>query len=168
MAAMFGWLSAANVWASRVNRASLSWSRATASGRIFSATFRCSRRSRARYTSPIPPAPSRSTTSYGPTCWPGERPMSDGDYIAVAWGCSRIEEGGGRSLVHDGQRTDVGDSHALVDLVNRVVQRPELDDLARDGGQEAAVGGAAARRELRHASSLRPHRRAQRVGERAS
>jgi len=35
-------------------------------GRIFSATSRFSRRSRARYTSPMPPAPNRAMTSYGP------------------------------------------------------------------------------------------------------
>src|SRR5688572_27965608 len=39
------------------------------------ATSRLSLVSRARYTSPMPPAPSSDTTSYEPTCWPGERGM---------------------------------------------------------------------------------------------
>src|SRR6185295_18617897 len=38
-----------------------------------SATSRPSRVSRARYTSAIPPAPSRESTSYGPTLVPGAR-----------------------------------------------------------------------------------------------
>src|SRR3989304_6668485 len=39
---------------------------AKASGKTFRATSRFSRESRARYTSPIPPAPISATTSYGP------------------------------------------------------------------------------------------------------
>ena len=48
MAAMFGWLSVASVWASRVNRASRSESCANASGSTLIATSRLSRASRAR------------------------------------------------------------------------------------------------------------------------
>ena len=44
---------------------------AKATGSTFSATSRCSFVSRARQTSPIPPAPSGAVTSYGPTRVPG-------------------------------------------------------------------------------------------------
>ena len=44
---------------------------ANASGRILMATSRSSRASRARYTSPIPPAPMAERISYGPRCVPG-------------------------------------------------------------------------------------------------
>ena len=46
---------------------------ANTSGRIFSATSRPSRVSRARYTSPMPPTPIWAWTSYGPRRVPGER-----------------------------------------------------------------------------------------------
>ena len=55
---MFGCDSAATAFASRPNRASASASSASRSGSTFTATIRSSRVSRARYTSPIPPAPS--------------------------------------------------------------------------------------------------------------
>ena len=45
-------------------------SRANASGRTFSATSRPSFASRARYTSPIPPAPMAPVISYGPSLLP--------------------------------------------------------------------------------------------------
>src|SRR5215471_3005529 len=67
---MLGWLSEASTCASRRKRAIRSPSSANASGRIFSATSRLSFVSRARYTSPIPPAPSRALTSYGPRLVP--------------------------------------------------------------------------------------------------
>src|SRR5436190_19304832 len=63
---MFGWLSAARVFASRSNRARRSGSSAKASGRILIATSRSSFVSRARYTSPMPPSPSFPRTSNGP------------------------------------------------------------------------------------------------------
>ena len=46
-------------------------SAANAEGRTLMATVRSSRVSRARYTSPMPPAPSRATTSYAPRRAPG-------------------------------------------------------------------------------------------------
>ena len=55
---LFAWLKPATVRASRWKRASRSGSRAKSAGRVFSATSRPSRVSRARYTSPMPPAPS--------------------------------------------------------------------------------------------------------------
>src|SRR5437660_2779231 len=67
MCAIPGWFNAASVCASRVNRATRSGSPAKAAGRILIATSRLSVASRARYTSPIPPAPSGPTTSYGPS-----------------------------------------------------------------------------------------------------
>src|SRR5213080_3722458 len=53
---------------------------ANSAGRILIATDRSSRVSRARYTSPIPPAPSGATTSYGPSCVPVDRIMIEPDY----------------------------------------------------------------------------------------
>ena len=46
---------------------------ANVSGRILIATSRSSRVSRARYTSPMPPAPSADRISYGPSCAPAAR-----------------------------------------------------------------------------------------------
>src|SRR5262245_36835398 len=70
MPAMFGWESDANSRASRSNRASRSGSVANSWGSILIATSRPSRESRARYTSPIPPAPSGATISYAPSLAP--------------------------------------------------------------------------------------------------
>jgi hypothetical protein len=54
---MFGWFSAASVFASCSKRLSRSASAAKSRGNTFTATSRFSRVSRARNTSPIPPAP---------------------------------------------------------------------------------------------------------------
>src|SRR5215469_10254190 len=62
-----------------------SLSRAKDCGRIFSATSRPRRVSRARYTSPIPPAPSGPTTSYGPSLVPGTSAMIGRDYNPVGF-----------------------------------------------------------------------------------
>src|SRR5262245_66596078 len=70
---MLGWFSAASVRASRWNRAVRSASRANTSGRILIATSRPSRLSRARYTSPIPPAPREAVISYEPNRVPAGR-----------------------------------------------------------------------------------------------
>ena len=59
--AMLGWFSEASTCASRLKRAMRSASQANNSGRTFSATSRFNFVSRERYTSPIPPAPIRST-----------------------------------------------------------------------------------------------------------
>lgn len=57
--------------------------RMRSSGRIFRATSRPSLVSRARDTSPIPPAPSGAKISYGPNLVPGASGMSGGDYNLV-------------------------------------------------------------------------------------
>src|SRR5512140_138226 len=72
---MFGWFRDARTWASRVKRSRRSASCAKASGRTLIATSRCRRVSRARQTSPIPPAPRRDRTSHGPRREPGSRGM---------------------------------------------------------------------------------------------
>src|SRR5438477_6636479 len=72
---MFGWFSDASVWASRVNRTSRSASLAKRSGSTLIATSRLSLVSRARYTSPMPPAPIGATISYGPRRVPAARGM---------------------------------------------------------------------------------------------
>src|SRR5664279_2649079 len=64
------------VFASRSNRWRTSGEDAMCVGRTFTATVRSSRVSRARYTSPIPPAPRGPRTSYGPNLVPEARLMS--------------------------------------------------------------------------------------------
>src|SRR5262245_26259611 len=66
----------------------------------FSATWRSSRVSRARYTWPIPPAPIAPTTSYGPSRAPADRNMEPGrtEYTSAAdpfVGCLLAERLGG-------------------------------------------------------------------------
>ena len=60
---MLGWFRAEADRASFSNRFSRSWSEASASGSTLIATSRARRVSRARYTSPIPPAPSGARIS---------------------------------------------------------------------------------------------------------
>src|ERR1700691_2876281 len=67
---MLGWFSAATARASVSNRRKRSASRAIPLGRTLIATSRPSRVSRARYTSPMPPAPSGVRISYGPILVP--------------------------------------------------------------------------------------------------
>src|SRR6266568_4322462 len=62
---MFGWFSAATARASRSKRSE------NFSFETLIATMRSSRVSRAFHTSPIPPAPIRASTSYGPRREPG-------------------------------------------------------------------------------------------------
>src|SRR6266498_1705764 len=73
IARMLGWESAATAFASRSNRASVSASAATDSGKTLIATSLSSFLSRALYTSPIPPAPRGAKTSYGPSREPAFR-----------------------------------------------------------------------------------------------
>src|SRR5215470_7687223 len=75
---MFGCESAATARASCSNRRTRSASPANRSGRTLTATSRPSRVSRARYTSPIPPAPRGDTISYGPRRVPASRVMGSG------------------------------------------------------------------------------------------
>src|SRR5205807_6194661 len=49
-------------------------------GRTLIATVRCSLVSRARYTSPMPPAPRSDWISYGPNLVPGTNAIDPGDY----------------------------------------------------------------------------------------
>src|ERR1700722_3779768 len=55
-------------------------SRESAAGKTLMATSRRRRESRARYTSPLPPAPKRETISYGPSLVPEARFISGRDY----------------------------------------------------------------------------------------
>src|SRR5579864_1424350 len=72
---MLGWFNEEMVRASRSKRSLASALSARCGGRILMATLRSSRVSRARYTSPIPPAPSGAPISYGPSFVPEESPM---------------------------------------------------------------------------------------------
>src|SRR5881396_609285 len=70
---MWGWLSDEIAFASRSKRMRSFASWANSAGKILMATLRSSRVSRARYTSPIPPAPMGATISYGPSRLPEAR-----------------------------------------------------------------------------------------------
>src|ERR1700693_3725168 len=76
MVTIFGWLRADAERASCSKRCNRSLCAESAEGRILIATLRSRRRSRARYTSPIPPAPSGSMISYGPSLVPEVRAIS--------------------------------------------------------------------------------------------
>src|SRR6266567_5824017 len=81
MAKMLGWLSAPTTRASCSKRRSRSVSWANDGGKVFTATSRRKRASRARYTSPIPPAPKRDKISYGPSLVPETSAMDRGNNI---------------------------------------------------------------------------------------
>src|SRR5882724_10123043 len=93
---MCGWLSDARSRASRLKRATRSVSAVNNGGRSFSATSRPSLVSRARYTSPIPPAPSGATISYGPSFVPEVRAIRARNYspknvaFTLEFNCLRI------------------------------------------------------------------------------
>src|ERR1700689_5421812 len=72
-------MACASCWKRR-NR---SGSRAKAAGKTLIATSRLSRASRARYTSPMPPAPTADTISYGPSFVPGVRAIRARNYRLV-------------------------------------------------------------------------------------
>ena len=55
------------------------------------------------------------------------------------------------------QRLEIVERDALVDLVDRVVDRAELDHFVAHLRDEATVGGPAGARELRHDPRLRAH-----------
>src|SRR5436309_3797637 len=69
---MFGWLRAEIARASRSNLSLAVGLSDRWAGRILTATVRSRRVSRARYTSPMPPAPSGARISYGPRREPGD------------------------------------------------------------------------------------------------
>src|SRR6266550_2482727 len=96
---MWGWFSAASVFASRSNRARRSASCANASGNTLIATWRPRLVSMARYTSPMPPAPMADRISYGPRRVPGPNDIS---------GCdgSRLDCNGSAECVWLPTRTD--------------------------------------------------------------
>src|SRR5216684_2196359 len=73
MVMILGWLRADAERASFSKRCNRSLSAENAAGRILIATLRSRRASLARYTSPIPPAPSSSIISYGPSFVPEVR-----------------------------------------------------------------------------------------------
>src|SRR5260370_15645336 len=74
----------AMVRASRSNRSRRSGSSARCAGRTLIATMRSRRVSRARYTSPIPPAPIAPVISYGPRVVPVERRIKCGPILHQA------------------------------------------------------------------------------------
>ena len=98
---MCGWLSAASICASRLKRARRSGSNSNALGSTFSATSRRSLLSRARNTSPIPPAPSSAMTRYGPT---SAAPMK-GAPVLVASPDGRASESASAARSRNGNRS---------------------------------------------------------------
>src|SRR5688500_197302 len=98
-ARMFGWFSAAAARASCSNRASRSGSVEKAAGSTLIATSRPRRASRARYTSPMPPAPSGPRISYAARRVPvGSCIEPRADYIRAASDSERL--GAVADLVH--------------------------------------------------------------------
>src|SRR5579862_5021314 len=93
MARMLGWLSAATARASCSKRRNRSASEAKESGNSFRATSRPRRASRARYTSPMPPAPMSATISYGPNLVPGARAISAPHYSPSRVALWRVASG---------------------------------------------------------------------------
>src|SRR5271154_95568 len=77
---MLGWFRAATAFASCWKRRSRSGSRAKPAGSTLMATSRFNRVSRARYTSPMPPAPSGDWISYGPSLVPTVRVICARNY----------------------------------------------------------------------------------------
>ena len=72
---MFGWLRAEAARASCSKRRAALRVGGEPAGSVFSAISRPRRGSRARKTSPIPPAPSGPLIWYGPSCAPGSSAM---------------------------------------------------------------------------------------------
>src|SRR5262245_24937315 len=83
-AQMWGWLRLETVRASRSKRWRRSGLPARCSGRTLIATVRSRRVSRARYTSPMPPAPSGASTSYGPSFAPLGKGMEGVRAVRIA------------------------------------------------------------------------------------
>src|SRR5438034_3788373 len=81
MVMMLGWLRADAERASCRKRRNRSMSAENAAGRVLIATQRSRRTSLARYTSPMPPAPSGETISYGPSLVPDVRAISARHYV---------------------------------------------------------------------------------------
>src|SRR2546425_11867635 len=77
-----------------------------------------------------------------------------------ASGCEKPPE---EALVDFAQRFDRAQIHVLIELVDRGVHRTELDHLWTEFGDEAAVGRAARRADLRGGAGDVPDRSAQRL-----
>src|SRR5580704_4817457 len=84
---MLGWFSDEMARASRSKRCLASGLSERCAGRILMATMRSRRVSQARYTSPMPPAPSGDWISYGPSLVPEARAMLGRNY-STAQACS--------------------------------------------------------------------------------
>src|SRR6266568_1735516 len=80
MVRMLGWLRAAAAWASCLKRRRRSASSENAAGNTFTATSRPKAASRARYTSPIPPAPTGAMISKDPSFEPEVKAICEGHY----------------------------------------------------------------------------------------
>src|SRR6266542_1994614 len=90
------------VFASRSKRWRSSGEEERCCGRTLIATVRSRRVSRARYTSPIPPAPRGERTSYGPSRLPAAIPISGG--LSLQGGRPVLDEGDRRrSLFRQGR-----------------------------------------------------------------
>src|SRR6202044_2384982 len=81
---MLGWFKEEMARASRSKRCLASGLSDKCVGRILTATVRSRRVSLARYTSPMPPAPSGDWISYGPSLLPEVRAIRRADYTADA------------------------------------------------------------------------------------
>src|SRR5215469_8704313 len=79
---MLGWFRQEMAFASRSNRCLCAGSEESCD-RILIATVRSSRVSRARYTSPMPPAPSVAVISKGPSCLPGASRIGGRNYSPI-------------------------------------------------------------------------------------
>jgi hypothetical protein len=91
---MLGWSRVAMARASASNRRNRSESLANPSGRTLMATSRPSLVSRARYTSPMPPAPSGARISYGPSLVPAVSAIGSHHYSPTNGPCSRSDNSG--------------------------------------------------------------------------
>src|ERR1700726_1205872 len=98
---MLGWFSAATARTSRSKRS------VNCAAETLMATSRPTRGSRARYTSPMPPAPSRPRTSYGPSFVPFARGISGQILLRKA-----VEKHGGQVAL-PGIRQNHDESFAL-------------------------------------------------------
>src|SRR5262252_7618180 len=112
---MFGWLSDAIACASRSKRCFISRSSAQCKGSTLMATVRSSRVSRARYTSPMPPAPTMSRISNVPSRVPAAsvialalsflrlhfRPVADDGQTSHACGKSSTDTAAGDAAVEE-------------------------------------------------------------------
>src|SRR5438132_2217906 len=93
---MLGWENFEMVRASRSNRCRSAESDEWCDGNTLIATVRSRRESRARYTSPIPPAPTGLTISYGPSLVPEESDTVPRANAAIVCARGRLWKDGSR------------------------------------------------------------------------